>query len=284
MTFSGHAARKDFGQHWLKDKSILNKIILAADLSADDIVLEIGSGRGALTESLLASSALLTLAVELDRDLASMLRKRLGTHTRFALIEGDILRINFPNASTYTPNKVVANIPYNITGPLLKRLLGSLNKPLNKPYKKIVLLVQQEVGDRIRANPGHTSYSALSVKMQLLARCYSVCIVPPHCFDPSPSVVSEVIVLEPLNPDQHLMPELAIRVEELLKFCFSSRRKMLRNSLTNLVPIKFLEIVIAKSGISLEQRPQELTPSQWVDLAASLSKFSDFPQSSLIAK
>jgi 16S rRNA (adenine1518-N6/adenine1519-N6)-dimethyltransferase len=116
MTFAAHRARKRFGQHWLRDETVLDRILAAAELSAADTVLEVGPGRGALTERLLASPAAAVHAVELDRDLVSGLRLRFGGDPRFTLTEGDVLAVDLPAATA-----VVANIPYNITGPLLER-------------------------------------------------------------------------------------------------------------------------------------------------------------------
>jgi len=170
MTFAAHRARKRFGQHWLNDAAVLRRIVAAADLQPGESVLEVEPGRGALTEQLLASPAALVQAVELDRDLVVGLAQRFGVDPRFSLLEGDALAVPLPAAT-----KVVANIPYNITGPLLERLVGRLEKPIAVPYQRLVLLVQQEVGQRIRARPGSSAFSALSVRMQLLAHCRTVC-------------------------------------------------------------------------------------------------------------
>ncbi len=269
MTFAAHRARKRFGQHWLRDETVLDRILAAADLSAADTVLEVGPGRGALTERLLASSAAAVHAVELDRDLVSGLRLRFGGDPRFTLTEGDVLAVDLPAATA-----VVANIPYNITGPLLERLVGRLDRPVAVPYRRLVLLVQQEVGERIRARPGSSAFSALSVRMQLLARCSTVCPVPPRCFQPPPKVMSEVVALEPLAPEQRLEPALANTVEALLKRCFAARRKILRNSLSGLQPPEQLEALVAAAGVSLQQRPQELAPSAWVALATGLNRLT----------
>jgi 16S rRNA (adenine1518-N6/adenine1519-N6)-dimethyltransferase len=142
------------------------------------------------------------------------------------------------------------------------------------PYRRLVLLVQQEVGERIRARPGSSAFSALSVRMQLLARCSTVCPVPPRCFQPPPKVMSEVVALEPLAPEQRLEPALACTVEALLKRCFAARRKMLRNSLSGLQPPEQLEALVAAAGVSLQQRPQELAPSAWVALATGLNRLT----------
>jgi 16S rRNA (adenine1518-N6/adenine1519-N6)-dimethyltransferase len=274
MTFAGHRPRKRFGQHWLIDPGVLDRIVAAAELQAGERVLEVGPGRGALTERLLASPAAAVVAVELDRDLLVGLRQRFGTDPRFHLIGGDVLEVPLEPAGEPRADRVVANIPYNITGPLLERLVGRLDQPLSPPYRRLVLLVQRELGERIRARPGESAFSALSVRLQLLAHCRSVCPVPPRCFAPAPKVDSEVIVLDPLPPSQRLTPELARTLEPLLRRTFASRRKMLRNTLAGLLPEAELAALAAETGIALTQRPQELDPGRWVALAAGLNRRS----------
>ena len=262
MSFAAHRARKRFGQHWLVDQEVLGRIVAAAELEPSDRVLEVGPGRGALTERLLASPAAAVAAVELDRDLVQGLQERLGGEPRFSLTPGDVLAVALPAA-----NKVVANIPYNITGPLLERLIGRLDRPVEPPYRRLVLLVQREVGERIRARAGESAFSALSVRMQLMARCRSVCRVPPRCFAPPPRVDSEVIVLDPLPPEQRLSPDLARTVESLLRQAFAARRKMLRNTLGALAPPEELLAWATRAGVDLAQRPQDLSPERWIALA-----------------
>ena len=269
MTFSAHRARKRFGQHWLVDAGVLDRIVAAAAIEPGESLLEIGPGRGALTERLLASPASGVAAVELDRDLIQGLQQRFAAEPRFALVAGDALEVPLPPA-----DKVVANIPYNITGPLLERLVGRLDRPVSPPYRRLVLLVQQEVGERIRCAPGSSAYSALSVRMQLLGACRAVCPVPPRCFQPPPKVHSEVIAIDPLPEQRRLEPALARRVEQLLRRCFAARRKMLRNTLAGLLPAEALTELAAAAGFSLEQRPQELAPAAWVALAAGLNRSS----------
>jgi 16S rRNA (adenine1518-N6/adenine1519-N6)-dimethyltransferase len=269
MTFAAHRTRKRFGQHWLKDETVLDRITAAAELTEHDSVLEVGPGRGALTERLLASAAKAVRAVELDRDLVEGLQERFGGDGRFELTQGDVLAVPLPEASI-----VVANIPYNITGPLLERLVGRLDRPVERPYRRLVLLMQQEVGERIRARPGSSAYSALSVRMQLLARCRTVCAVPPRCFQPPPKVMSEVVALDPLPPEDRLDPAIARSVEQLLRRCFAARRKMLRNTLAGLQPPEQLQALTEAAGIGLEQRPQEVAPACWVALAAGLNQLN----------
>ena len=272
MGFSGHQARKRFGQHWLRDASVLAAIVEAADLREEDRVLEVGPGRGALTERLLASAAEAVQAIELDRDLVDGLTARFSADSRFHLRQGDVLETSLALPDGRLATKVVANIPYNITGPLLERLIGRLDHPVDPPYQRLVLLVQKEVAERIRARPGHSSFSALSVRMQLLADCRSICPVPPRCFQPPPKVQSEVIALDPLPAERRLPLSRARQVESLLKQAFRSRRKMLRNTLGSVAEADRLQAVTAEAGISLQQRPQEIAPAAWVALAAGLNQ------------
>lgn len=272
MSFHGHTARKRFGQHWLRDAAVLDRILEAADLQPQDRVLEVGPGRGALTDRLLASSAAAVHAVELDRDLVTGLQQRFENQPRFSLTQGDVLEVPLLLPDACPAGKVVANIPYNITGPLLDRLIGRLDQPVDPPYQRLVLLVQKEVAERIRARPGQSCFSALSVRMQLLADCRSVCPVPPRCFQPPPKVQSEVIALDPYPAEKRLDLARARQVESLLKQAFLSRRKMLRNTLAGVAEPERLQTVAASAGISLQQRPQEISPQAWVALAKGLNQ------------
>ena len=272
MTFSAHVPRKRFGQHWLIDNSVLEKIVAAADLESTDRVLEIGPGRGVLTEKLLKSNPALVHGVELDRDLIDGLKKRFANESKFTLREGDALAVSLIPPDGEPANKVVANIPYNITGPLLERLVGRLGRPTEINYHRLVLLVQKELAQRILSLPGQSGFSALSVRIQLLARCKSVCEVPPKSFSPPPKVHSQVIILEPLGKEERLDFKLESRIEVLVRTAFLSRRKKIRNTLAGVCPIDKLEIVAKRQGISLDQRPQELSPMVWIELAKSLEK------------
>jgi len=270
--FATHRARHRFGQHWLVDQEVLGQIVGAAALAPCDHVLEVGPGRGALTEALLASSVAAVTAVELDRDLLVGLEQRFGADPRFHLLAGDILSIPLPPVGPPGPTKVVANIPYNITGPLLERLLGRLDRPITPPYHRLVLLVQREVGQRICASPGSSAYSALSVRLQLLGEARFICAVPPRCFQPPPRVHSEVIAIDPFPPDRRLPQEQACTLEQLLRRAFAARRKMLRNSLAGVLPEDQLVQLASEAGVSLQARPQDLSLQQWVGLATGLNR------------
>tara|TARA_Y100001968_G_C19340312_1_gene709143 strand:+ start:394 stop:1242 length:849 start_codon:yes stop_codon:yes gene_type:complete len=271
MRFSRHQTRKRFGQHWLKDESILTKIVAAADLKSNDRVLEIGPGKGALTEKLLALNFESLHTIELDRDLVTGLKDRFGQNPRFSLREGDALFVPLTPPRVLPANKVVANIPYNITGPLLERLVGRLDKPTENIYERLVILLQKEVANRILASPGQSNYSALSVRMQLMANCRNVCVVPPKCFQPPPKVYSQVIIIEPLSLDKRIDLGIARQVEILLKTAYLARRKMLHNTLRNLPYFSQIDILANNFGIDLEQRPQDLSPEDWLNLAKGLS-------------
>ena len=276
MTPSRHTVRRRFGQHWLRDATILDQIICAAKLTPEDRILEIGPGRGALTKRLLDSPADIIHTIELDYDLANRLQRRFRGNPRFSLREGDALSVPLELPDGDSATKVVANIPYNITGPLLERLLGKFSSPTGTVFRRLVLLIQREVAERIRAQPGSSSFNAMSVRMQLTTRCFSVCVVPSHCFQPPPKVQSEVIVLEPLPRAQRPNSNLALRVDYLLHKAFQTRRKMLRNTLLGIAPIEELHDLANRVGICLNQRPQELEPRTWLSLAEELTKVCSY--------
>ncbi len=156
---------------------------------------------------------------------------------------------------------------------MLDRLIGRLDRPVDPPYQRLVLLVQHEVAQRIRARSGHSNFSALSVRMQLLGRCSHVCPVPPRCFQPPPKVQSEVICIDPFPAELRPTAALARGVERLLKMAFLSRRKMLRNTLAPVCSPDHLQSLAEEAGISLQQRPQDVAPEAWVALAKGLNQF-----------
>ncbi len=276
MSFSGHKPRKRFGQHWLISESVLKAILKAADIVSGDRVLEVGPGRGALTEKLIESKASVIHAIELDRDLAYGLKKKFGHDERFRLIEGDILKTSTTSIDGIEDNKVVANIPYNITGPLLRRLIGDLSTMPEVQYDSLVLLLQKEVAERITANAGQSYFSALSVRVQLLARCEKVCDVSPKCFKPSPRVDSQVLLLKPLTKEDRINAELGNHLETLLRKAFLGRRKKLRNTIGRfLSSFVSIESLLDNNGISLDKRPQDLSPLQWLALAKGTFQLFD---------
>lgn len=260
--------RKQFAQHWLRSEKALGKIVKSALLSPSDCLLEIGPGTGILTTQLL-SVARSVVAVEIDRDLSQNLVKRFGNRDNFLLLEGDILTLDiddqlqgFPNFQN--PNKVVANIPYNITGPIVEQLLGTISEPNPNPYQLIVLLVQKEVAQRITANAGSKTFGALSVRVQYLANCEYICDVPAKAFYPAPKVDSAVLRLSP-RPITHPATNPQY-LETLLKLGFSSKRKMLRNNLQSVISRDQLTQLLEQLEINPQVRAEDLSVEQWVNL------------------
>ncbi|HIK10976.1 MAG TPA: 16S rRNA (adenine(1518)-N(6)/adenine(1519)-N(6))-dimethyltransferase RsmA [Oscillatoriaceae cyanobacterium M33_DOE_052] len=274
--------KKQFAQYWLRSGKVLERILKAAELSGGgddptgegDRVLEIGPGTGALTRNLLAN-AKSVVAVEIDRYLCQKLRQKLGNEENFWLLEGDILELDLDAALAEAPprfhrlNKVVANIPYNITGPILEKLLGKIAQPVPVPYDSIVLLVQKEVALRLCAQAGSRTFGALSVRVQYLASCELICEVPARCFYPVPKVDSAVVRLRPRahepaasNPG-HL--------ERLVQMGFGSKRKMLRNNLQSLIERDRLSELLQQLEIDPQARAEDLTVPQWVALSNKLA-------------
>lgn len=266
-------ARKQFGQHWLKSEKALSKIVSSAELTEHDRVLEIGPGTGILTRQLL-SEAQAVVAVEIDRDLCPILVKKFGNEENFLLLQGDFLVLEletllepFPNFQN--PNKVVANIPYNITGPILEKLLGTIAAPNAQSYDSIVLLVQKEVALRLCANAGSTHYSALSVRVQYLADCEFICDVPAKAFSPPPKVDSAVIRLRPRSIENPVQSPK--RLETLIKLGFSSRRKMLRNNLKSVIEPEQLNALLESLALNPQARAEDLSVRNWIDLSDKLT-------------
>ncbi|MCC5602408.1 16S rRNA (adenine(1518)-N(6)/adenine(1519)-N(6))-dimethyltransferase RsmA [Nostoc favosum] len=272
--------RKVFAQHWLKSEKALDAIIKAAECTESDgsangkgdRVLEIGPGTGILTRRLLPLVQSL-VAVEIDRDLCQLLSKQLGKTENFLLLQGDFLTLDLPSylaafPNFHKPNKVVANIPYNITGPIIEKLLGTIANPNSEPFDSIVLLVQKEVAERLYAKPGSKAFGALSVRVQYLAECELICTVPAAAFHPPPKVDSAVVRLRPrkieipaLNPRQ---------LENFLKLGFGAKRKMLRNNLQSVIERDRLSHLLEQLKINPQARAEDLGVQQWIILANEL--------------
>ena len=263
-------ARKRFGQHWLTSQSVIEAIVAAAALTAEDGVLEIGPGTGVLTTALVERAGGV-VAVEIDQDRSRQLRHHFAHQPNFTLVEGDILDLDLsaliPPLGDQRLNKVVANIPYYITGPILEKLLGTLAQPNPQPYQTIVLMVQREVADRLCGRPGSRAFGALSVRVQYLAACELVCAVPASAFTPAPKVESAVVRLTPRPlPVPAQSPQ---RLEQLVKLGFASKRKMLRNNLKGVMAVEDLTAQLEPLGVSPTVRAEDLGVEQWVALSNS---------------
>jgi len=264
--------RKQFAQHWLRSDKVLNAIVKAANCCQSDRLLEIGPGTGILTRPLLSTVKSL-VAVEIDRDLCTLLVKQLGAKENFLLLQGDFLTLDlasqlesFPKYQK--PNKVVANIPYNITGPIIEKLLGRISQPNPEPFESIVLLIQKEVAERLYAKPESRAFGALSVRVQYLASCELICPVPASAFYPPPKVDSAVVRLVPqkiATPANN--PK---RLEELVKLGFAAKRKMLRNNLQSVIDRDRLTELLEKLQINPQVRAEDLSVGQWVNLVNQL--------------
>ncbi len=260
--------RKRFGQHWLKSEVILDRIVSAAYIKPEDRILEIGPGTGILTRRLLEVSEGVT-AVEIDRDLCEKLARSLGKKPNFLLLQGDFLSLdvdkyleNFPR---FRPlNKVVANIPYNITSPILEKLLGSIVHPVQGAYDSIVLLIQKEVAERLMAVPSTKAYGAMSIRMQYLASVDWICDVPSRAFSPPPEVDSAVVRLKPRPyPQPVANPK---KLHTLIELGFASRRKMLRNNLKSQIEPEKLSQILEQLNINTLSRAEDLSLPQWIEL------------------
>lgn len=249
-------------------------------LTASDRVLEIGPGTGVLTKRLLGQAGQV-VAIEIDPGLCQRLAHQFSGD-RFLLVQGDFLALNLGEQLRSTPafqapTKVVANIPYYITGPILEKLLGTLAQPNPTPFDTIVLLVQREMAERLSAQPGSRACGALSIKVQYLAECETVCSVPPKAFYPPPKVSSAVVRLRPrafIPPAQD--PQ---KLEQLVTTGFSSKRKMLRNNLSSLLDRSQLLALLAALNIPATARAEDLTVENWVTLSNKMLEETPLAQS-----
>jgi 16S rRNA (adenine1518-N6/adenine1519-N6)-dimethyltransferase len=263
---AGLRARHALSQNFLADPDVLSAILAEADPEPGTRVLEIGPGLGLLTGGLRAAGALV-LAVELDRGLADFLRERFSAEIaadRLRLVEGDALDQELVQLVD-PPYDVVANLPYHITSPILHALLGAPPRP-----RRLVLMVQREVAERIAAPPGKMSY--LSVFVQYHARVRIAFAVPAAAFEPEPAVASAVIVVEPYDDDDRLAADDEDGLWRLVQAAFRERRKMIHNVLARQLPVDAARVAaaLATAGIAPDRRPQTLAIGEWLALREAL--------------
>jgi 16S rRNA (adenine1518-N6/adenine1519-N6)-dimethyltransferase len=256
--------RKSLSQNFLTDPEVLEEIVAAAELTAGDNVVEIGPGLGVLTRRLLAAGASV-LAVELDARLAEYLRRELYGLDRFELIEADALSLHPREMFPDVPFKLVANIPYHITSPLLHEFLEG-----ERPPELTVLLVQLEVADRVAAPPGRMSY--LSVFVQNVADAEVVARVPASAFEPAPEVDSAVLRLRRRSAPVVPPGEAREPFYRVVQAGFRQRRKQVHNGLTRELQLEreVVESALAACGVDPERRPQTLTVDEWACVAGHL--------------
>ena len=267
------AFQKKFGQNFLIDPHVLDKIIGAAGVTKEDMVLEIGPGIGTMTQYL-AEAAGKVVAVEIDNNLIPILKETLADYDNITIINEDILKVDIKKlAEEYNggrPIKVVANLPYYITTPIIMGLVES-----NVPIDNITVMVQKEVADRMQVGPGSKDYGALSLAVQYYAEPYIVANVPPNCFIPRPNVGSAVIRLTRHKemPVQVTDPKLMFR---LIRASFNQRRKTLQNGLNNAPDISFTKeqiiAAIESLGVPATIRGEALDLKQFAQLANSFTE------------
>lgn len=262
------AFQKKFGQNFLIDTRVLDKIISAAGITEDDCVLEIGPGIGTMTQYL-AEHAGKVVAVEIDTNLLPILDETLKGYSNVTVINSDILKLDMNKlVDEYNdgrPVKVAANLPYYITTPIIMGLFES-----NVPIDNITVMVQKEVADRMQVGPGSKDYGALSLAVQYYAKPYIVANVPPNCFIPRPNVGSAVIRLTRYQEPPVQVDEPGIMFR-LIRASFNQRRKTLQNGLNNSPEVPYTKEQIAAAieslGVPASVRGEALTLEQFASLA-----------------
>lgn len=262
------AFQKKFGQNFLIDTHVLDKIISAAGITGDDCVLEIGPGIGTMTQYL-AEHAGKVVAVEIDTNLLPILDETLKGYSNVTVINSDILKLDMNQlVDEYNdgrPIKVAANLPYYITTPIIMGLFES-----NVPIDNITVMVQKEVADRMQVGPGSKDYGALSLAVQYYAKPYIVANVPPNCFIPRPNVGSAVIRLTRYQEPPVQVDEPGIMFR-LIRASFNQRRKTLQNGLNNSPEVPYTKEQIASAieslGVPASVRGEALTLEQFASLA-----------------
>ena len=267
--------QKKFGQNFLIDTHVLDKIIRAAEITREDMVLEIGPGIGTMTQYL-AEAAGKVVAVEIDKNLIPILSDTLSAYENVTIINEDVLKLDIQKLANEEnqgrPIKVVSNLPYYITTPIIMGLFEN-----HVPVESITVMVQKEVADRMQTGPGNKDYGALSLAVQYYAEPYIVANVPPNCFMPRPKVGSAVIRLT-----CHEQPPVEVKDERLMfdiiRASFNQRRKTLANGLNNSDKLSFSKEEITEAIESLGKgssvRGEALTLEEFAELSNYLWKYS----------
>ncbi|MCR4845208.1 MAG: 16S rRNA (adenine(1518)-N(6)/adenine(1519)-N(6))-dimethyltransferase RsmA [Eubacterium sp.] len=261
--------RKNYGQNFLIDSHVIDKIVAAAEIDKETDVLEIGPGIGTLTQYL-AEAARSVTAVEIDDKLIPILGKTLSEYDNVTVIHGDIMKQDVAAIFDGRPFKIVANLPYYITTPIIMSLLES-----RVPADSITVMIQKEVADRMKAGPGSKDYGALSLAVQYYCEPYLAANVPPNCFMPRPQVGSAVIRLKILDK-----PSVEVKDEKLLfkiiRGAFNQRRKTLANAVANFEGLSFtrseVEEALSNLGFDTRVRGEALTLEEFGKLSDELGR------------
>jgi len=258
---AAHRARKRFGQHFLTDPGVIDAIVRSIHPADEDVIVEIGPGHGAITQ-LLARKAGHLHAIELDRDLAATLRKRYDEDPSVTIHEADALTFDFGSLGERL--RIVGNLPYNISTPLLFHLLRFRERILDMHF-----MLQKEVVDRMAAAPGSKAYGRLGIMLGCHLRIESLFEVDRSAFDPSPAITSAVVRLDPLPSGTFVIEDQA-GLSTLVATAFMQRRKTLRNSLKKLVEARDFEA----AGIDAGLRPEQISIGDYVSLSNRLHEKS----------
>jgi len=255
---AGHRARKRFGQHFLRDTGVIDAILRSLHATKDDVVVEIGPGQGAITAALAADAGQLH-AIELDRDLVARLRRQYADSPTVTIHEADALSFDFSTLGERL--RIVGNLPYNISTPLLFHLLNYRDRILDMHF-----MLQKEVVDRMAAGPGSKAYGRLGIMLGCHLNIESLFDVDKSAFDPPPAVMSAVVRLDPLPPGTYNIKDEAL-LSTLVTNAFMKRRKTIRNALKDHVDIADLEAV----GIDPGLRPEQISIAKYVELSNHLT-------------
>ncbi|NNJ90244.1 MAG: 16S rRNA (adenine(1518)-N(6)/adenine(1519)-N(6))-dimethyltransferase RsmA [Gammaproteobacteria bacterium] len=255
-----HRARKRFGQNFLNDSGIILQIVNAIHPSVEDHLVEIGPGKGAITEQLLPACKQLD-AIELDRDLLPILQKRFSENNDFFLHSADALKFDFCQLQQNQKLRIVGNLPYNISTPLIFHILDK-----RECIQDMHFMLQKEVVDRLAASPHSKAYGKLSIMAQVQCEVESLFHIPPHAFDPAPKVQSAFVRLTPREQPLVSGDQLPA-FEKLVTAAFAQRRKTLRNNVKKLVDVEQ-----AARYIDLSLRAENLTIENFLALTRSMTK------------
>lgn len=254
----GHQARKRFGQNFLKDESVIDQIISGINPRPGDRIVEIGPGLGALTEPLLQANEGKLHVVELDRDLIPILRTKFFNYPDFVIHESDALKFDFDSLADETHRlRVVGNLPYNISTPLIFHLLESITH-----LQDMHFMLQKEVVERMAAAPGTSAYGRLGIMTQYYCKVQPLFMVGPEAFDPAPKVESAIVRLVPHKTLPYPVESLD-RLGMIVRVAFTKRRKTLRNALQGVIEPEAFDAL----NIDVTLRPENLTIQQYTQLA-----------------
>ncbi len=267
MNEHGFSASKRFGQNFLKDRSVLEDIVRASGVGKDDIVIEIGPGLGTLTE-FLAEACERVYAIEVDKKLIPILKETLDEKENVEIINADVMKVDLSEVSEGRPFRIVANLPYYITTPIIMSILES-----DLPCQSVTVMVQKEVGERMTARPHSKSYGALTLAVNYYTKAGIVRKVPAGCFVPSPKVDSVVVHME-VYKDRPVKVSDEKLMFELIRGAFNQRRKTLVNALSGYAGLNFDKERIAESIEQIGEKPtvrgEELSLEQFASLADHL--------------